>query len=202
DGDDLRAARDRQRDAQRVLVRLGAAVHEEHPLEPFGRETRELLGRLVAHGERQDVALEMQRRRLATDRLGEARMAVAERGDGMPAVEIEHPAAVRVLEPCAFAPDGRVGQGREHPVEVRSPAGGHHSHPGVGAVSPSVSGSPSSRFTHCMLPPAAPLIRLSIAAWTTSASPSAETESIAWLLATMSLSRGGSPVTATNGALR
>src|SRR5690606_721409 len=152
---------------------------EEHAVEAVGREARELLRRLMAHRERQNVALEMQRLRLAADRLGQPRMTVAERGDRVAAIEIQHPASVRVLEPGAFALDGGERQGREHLVEVRPSRRGHHSHPGVGAVSPMVSGSPSSRFTHCMLPPAAPLMRLSMAAWTTSVSPSAVTESAA-----------------------
>ncbi len=63
---------------------------------PGRREFRERVGRLVANLERQRVRLEHEVARRARDRFGQARMAVAERRDRVPAVEIEHaPARAR-----------------------------------------------------------------------------------------------------------
>ena len=176
--DDLAAARDLECEPQRVLVRLGAAVDEEHAPKARRAERRELLGGLVAHLERQRVRLEHEVAARARDRLAQVAMAVAERRDGVAAVEIENAAARRVLEIDADAAHGRERQHRIDFVEMRADGGdlvcryAHHSHPAAGAVKPVASGNPKSRFAHCRLPPAAPLSRLSVTEQTTIVSPS------------------------------
>jgi len=59
-------------------------------------------GGLRAHLHRDRVALELTPPGLAGEGGGPPRMAVAERGDGVPAVEIEHPLAAAAGEPHAL----------------------------------------------------------------------------------------------------
>ncbi len=116
----------------------------------------------------------------ARDRVGQPRVAVAERGHRVSAIEIEHASTLRVLEPHAGALHRRERQHRVHLVEMRVHRDHpvvhrdvHQSHPAAGAVNPMSSGSPSKRLAHWMLPPAAPLSRLSSTEQTTIVSPSA-----------------------------
>src|SRR5262245_5486380 len=105
-------------------------------------------------------------------------MAVAERSDRVAAVDVEHAAARGVLEPHAGAFDRRERQHRVDLVEMRVhvrdlvQSNVHQSHPAAGAVNPKSSGNPSNRFAHWMLPPAAPLSRLSRTEQITIVSPS------------------------------
>ena len=64
-----------QRELERVLVRLGARVDEEHGVQPKAREAREARRGARAHLERHGVALEDQRVRLLLERREQARMA-------------------------------------------------------------------------------------------------------------------------------
>src|SRR5690606_21715051 len=68
DGDDLLAPRDAEREPERVLVGLGAAVDEEDAPQALGAESREGFGRGVAYGERQRVRLKDERTDLTRDR--------------------------------------------------------------------------------------------------------------------------------------
>ena len=171
DRDDLGAPGSRERELQRVLVRLGAAVHEEHALEAARRERGEPLGGLVADPHPNGVALKGEHAGLARDGLGDRVVTVAERRDRVAAVEIEHLPAVGVLEEDASAAHRLERQQRVHLVEMRMWNSFHQSHPGDGVSSPKPSGQPSSRFAHCMQPPAAPFSRLSITLQTTIVSP-------------------------------
>jgi hypothetical protein len=99
-----------QRQHQRVLVGLGAGVDEEDVVEPGGGEGREARRRVLADLQRQDVALEQQRRALALERRDQAWVGVPEHGDGMPAPEVEHAAPALVPQPHPLPVDGGEGE--------------------------------------------------------------------------------------------
>src|SRR6188474_3130301 len=82
-----------EREQQRVLVRLGAAVDEEDSREAGRRERGEARGGEVADCERQRVALEHERRGLRLERGKETRMRVPEQRHSVAAPEVEHAAA-------------------------------------------------------------------------------------------------------------
>ena len=81
-------------------------------------------------------------------------MGVAERGDGVTAVQIEHLASVGARKIDAVTLHGFERQQRVHLVEMRvallhqSLRRRHHNHPAAAAVKPAVSGKPSNRFAH------------------------------------------------------
>ncbi len=169
-------------EAERVLVRLGAAVDQEGAGEPGRPEAHQPLGGPGADGERHRVALEEQLLRLGAERRHQPRMPVAEQRHGVAAVEVDQRAAVARMDDRPLAPDGLDGGVR---VDGQQPAGlvqlglengfdgglSHvnllYSHPSPGTVNPAVSGNPNSRFIHWIAPPAAPFTRLSIAEKTT-----------------------------------
>ena len=81
DRGDVRAAGHAERQLQRVLVRLGAAVDEEHAREGSCENCTSCLGRAHADLHGHGVRLEVARLRLLRERTRPARMPVAERGD-------------------------------------------------------------------------------------------------------------------------
>src|SRR6202030_4469570 len=87
---------------ERVLVRLGAAVDEEHAGEGQLREAHQAARGSRAHPHRDRVALELTGFGLACERRGPGRMRIPEGRDGMSAVQIEHPLAAGVGEPYAL----------------------------------------------------------------------------------------------------
>src|SRR6185295_19682076 len=97
--------------------------------------------------------------------------------DRMAAIQIENPAPGGVLEPHALPTHRRERQHRINFVQMCAYGGhlvcryAHYNHPAAGAVKPIVSGNPSNRFAHWILPPAAPLSRLSVTENTTIVSP-------------------------------
>ena len=175
--DDFRASRNLQREPQRILVGLGAAVDEEDASQARRAERCELFRSFVADLERQCVGLEHELAARACERLAQVAVAVAERGDGMTAIQIEDAAPGRVLEIHTGAAHGRERQHRIDFVEMRADGGDlvcryvHHSHPAAGAAKPISSGNPRSLFAHCRLPPAAPFSKLSVTEQTTIVSP-------------------------------
>src|ERR1700733_1816180 len=96
-------------------------------------------------------------------------MPVAERGDRMTAVKIENLPTIARREPHAMGCDDLERVLREDGREIIHLC--HHVHPGAGAVRPVVSGRPKRRFIHCTAPPAAPLVRLSMAHSTATVRP-------------------------------
>ena len=170
--------------AQRILVCLGTRVDEERAPQVGGRHAHQFLGRGGTHFECNRIGLEQQARALLVDRTEERRVAVAERGYGVSAIEIEDVTAFRGDDVAA-----RRALGNERQLAVyrqgsrtfarpricrRELARRHHVHPGALAESPAVSGRLQSRFIHCIAPPAAPLTRLSMTLMTaTEPSPTA-----------------------------
>ena len=185
DREDLLPAGDHERHAQRVFVGLGPGVHEKDAFEPGRRHASQLLGRVSADIECDGVALEQQFACLLLDCVDKARVSIAERRNGVAAVKVENAATVLGVNVAAarlFWHERQlsVHGNRQRRLAEPGVAGlladrRHQVHPGAGAVSPAVSGRLQSRFIHCTAPPAAPLTRLSIAAMTTTVSPSAAT---------------------------
>ena len=103
DGADLRPAGHLERQLQRVLVRLGAAVDEEHAGDGQPGKAHQPFGRARANLHRHGVGLEVAGLRLLGQRAREAGMSVAESGHGMTAIQIEHTLATAVGEPDALA---------------------------------------------------------------------------------------------------
>ena len=101
--DGLGAAGHLERQLQRVFVGLGAAVDPEHGLEAETRELRQPRRGALANRHGQRIGLERHLARLALERGQPARMAVAQAGDRMAAVEIQDLAAVARMQPDAFA---------------------------------------------------------------------------------------------------
>ena len=97
-------------EAQRVLVRLGAAVDEEHLPEAGRGERQQVTRRLLPDRHRQHVALEHQRRGLVAQRREQVGMRVAEHRHGVPAPQVQHPAPSGVPEPHPLAAHRREGQ--------------------------------------------------------------------------------------------
>ena len=114
-------------------------------------------------------------------------MAVAERSNGMPAIEVQDAAAVARKDVAAAGPfrhERELAVHRHHQPGFAVPRVAHcevgiermhQVHPGAGLSSPVVWGRPHRRFIHWTAPPAAPLTRLSIADMTTTVSPSVAT---------------------------
>ncbi len=107
---------------------------------------------------------------------GSSRVTVAERRHGVAAVEIEHTTSVARVQEHAFRAHHFHGVLREDRCEKIC---GAHVQPVAEWVSPVVSGRPSRRFIHCIAPPAAPLVRLSMAHITATVRPLAAAESVA-----------------------
>jgi hypothetical protein len=194
DGHHLAPSGGETRDPERVLVGLGAAVHEQGAGEVIRREGGQFLGGARAHGQRRHIALEQERLHLPLDGGEQRRVVVAERGHGMAAVEVQDVPAVRRVQVHAAGADrldGQVGVDRQGAggldgggaaarvrvrVRVRVDVHGRpHIQPGAGCVRPAVSGSDHRRFIHCMAPPAAPFSRLSMTTNTAAVEPSAAT---------------------------
>ena len=165
-----------ERHAQRVLVGLGAGVHEEDAVEVTAGETGELGGCTRTHIHRHGVALEVAGGRLRAHRLGPTRVTVAERCHGVAAVQVEHPTPVARVQEHAFRVHHFHGVLCKDWCEEIC---GAHVQPVAQWVSPVVSGRPSRRFIHCIAPPAAPLVRLSMAHITATVRPLAAAESVA-----------------------
>src|SRR5512140_1725855 len=136
-------------------------------------------------------------------------MRIAERRDGVTAVQIENAPSVARVQVYARSVDDVERPLCIHAGEViggrrpgRRGSCGIHAlpqvQPGAGAIRPAVSSWPSMRFIHCTAPPAAPLVRLSTAHITATVWPGATPDTSAKLLATTSLTRGSSPLTRTN----
>ena len=89
-------------EAERVLVGLGAAVDQERLVEALGREVDERFGGAGAGEVRHDVRLERHLPCLPRDRFGPARVAVAQKHDGVPAVEVEQAAPRSLDQPDSF----------------------------------------------------------------------------------------------------
>ena len=184
-GKHLLALRDHTGHAQRILVRLGARVDEEHAFEPRRGDASQLLGRVGADVERDGIALEQQLAALLLDRSNEPRMPVAERRDSMTAVQVENTPAILgedVASTGAFRDKRQLSVDRDRQRRLAEPRvldffvqRRHQVHPGAGMLRPAASGRFHSRFIHCTAPPAAPLTRLSMAAMTTTVSPSVAT---------------------------
>jgi hypothetical protein len=94
-----------EREAQRVLVRFGAAVDQERLLESFRCEADQRLGGAPAHQVRHRVRLELQLPGLMRQRREQPRMAVAEERHRMTAVEVEDPPALPGFEPDILTAD-------------------------------------------------------------------------------------------------
>ncbi len=110
DGNDFPAPGLAQGEAQRVLVRLGAAVDEEGLLEPIRGEADQRLGGPSADEIGHGVRLELQLPGLVRKRCQQPGVAVAQERHGVTTVEIEDPPPVRSLEPDAFAAHRLDGQ--------------------------------------------------------------------------------------------
>jgi hypothetical protein len=102
DGRDVRPARHAQRYLERVLVRLGAAVDEEHTGEGQPREAYQAPRGSRAHPHRDRVALELTDFGLACQRRRPGRMRIPQACDRVSAVQIEHPLPKAVGEPYAL----------------------------------------------------------------------------------------------------
>src|SRR5262249_36980319 len=140
--------------------------------ERLARVGEDRLGRPRADRQRYDVRVEDQLLRLRRDRLGDLRMAMARRADGVAAVEVE-------VAPAALVPHGRAlpAHQRDPPARVgrklRRNDGAHGKTPDI--FRPAVSGSENMMFMAWMACPAAPLTRLSIATKTLAVRPATAT---------------------------
>ena len=94
-----------KRQPQGVLVRLGAAAHEERAVEPVGGEVHERFAGGGAFGARDRGGLEEDPRRDLVQAFEDGRMAVAEPRDRVAAVEVDQLPSVRRLQHDAFARD-------------------------------------------------------------------------------------------------
>src|SRR5262249_40590679 len=100
---------------ERAFVRLGAARGEERAVDLAGREAREALGQVELRPGVDQVGGLHQSARLVGDRLGQRRVAMADRGpapaggqvDELAAVDVPHTRALAALEGDRPAPDGR-----------------------------------------------------------------------------------------------
>ncbi len=101
------AARHAERHLQCVLIGLGAAVDEEHGIKAQPREAHQPIRGAQAHVHGHRVALELAGTRLLGDRTGPARVTVAQRRDGMAAIQIQHAAPVAGVQPDAFGGNHR-----------------------------------------------------------------------------------------------
>ena len=110
DGENLVPAGYRAGHTQRILVRFGTGIDEEHAVEPGGRSANETLCGFGAYVQSDSIALKQQTFDLLPDGVHESWMAIAERGNGMPAVQVEDPAAVRGDNVAARAVDGHKWQ--------------------------------------------------------------------------------------------
>src|SRR5579862_9571026 len=114
---DVRAPCEHAGDLERVLVGLGAAVDEEHARQIKSREAYQPLGRAAAHLQWYRIALKAQGARLSGEGRGPQWMAIAESGDRVSSVEIEHTAAIASQQPHAFARNDRQRILRKHGSE-------------------------------------------------------------------------------------
>ena len=126
DGHDTAAACHLESHAQGVFIGFGAGVHEEHAVEGWTGELHEPRCGAHAHVHRHGIALEVAGFRLAGESARPARVLVAECGDRVAAVEIEHAAAIARVQPDALGIDDLDGVLREHGSET---IGGAHGNP-------------------------------------------------------------------------
>src|SRR5688500_3871308 len=95
---------------ERVLVRLGARVAEEDATSRKRTERGQPIGEHLTEGVANGARVEEELLRLLGNRAHDARVAVAHRGDGVPAVSIEPAMAVAVDEPSPAAGDRSHGE--------------------------------------------------------------------------------------------
>ena len=114
DRGDVRPRSQTERELERVLVRLGAAVDKKHAGEIQLREAHEPLGGARPDLHRHGVRLEVAGLSLLGERLRPAGMPVAESGHGVPAVQIEHPLPLAVQQPHSLGRDDLERELREH----------------------------------------------------------------------------------------
>jgi len=97
------AARDPQRELERVIVGLGAGVAEEHRVEALAGEVGETRrSARAAPSERHGIALEQQRARLVLSARGHRGLRVSRAPHGVAAVEVEDAAAVARAQRAAL----------------------------------------------------------------------------------------------------
>ncbi len=101
----MRAGGHTERELERILIRLGTAVHEEHTREVELRELHELLGGARADLHVDCVCLEVTGQGLLCDRLGPGGVPVTEPRDRVASIHVEDAFAPAVPEPDAFARD-------------------------------------------------------------------------------------------------
>ena len=108
------------RELQARLDGFGPAVAEERPLE--AGEGRETCGQLALQRVEKQIRRVYQRRRLGSERAGQRRMRVAERGDANARDEVEITAPVVVVQPHALAPledDGKPAVDLQHVLRFK-----------------------------------------------------------------------------------
>jgi hypothetical protein len=110
DGCDPGPSGEPARDPQRVLVGLGAAVHEEHMIKARRRESCQCFSGLGADAKRYSVALKQQRPRLFLQCCKHGGVRVTERGHRVPAVEVDDAtlATVQIHALCAVQLDWQL----------------------------------------------------------------------------------------------
>src|SRR5688572_14666801 len=104
DSDHPAPARMAKGEPERVLVGFGSAVDQEGAGEPLRSPLHQAARRAGTDLQRHDVALEEERLRLLRQHREEPRVAVAEQGHGMAAVEVDQLPAVAGVEQRAFPP--------------------------------------------------------------------------------------------------